>query len=87
MSDRQFVKLMRLQARFIGLLLRYLFLRIRYVQLHIHYYLLKAVGAALIEAVKIETFIKTLSKEDRLALAALVVVSIFFLARIMLIRL
>ena len=51
-------------VRFYGLLLRYyLFANLRMLYLHNEYYvLLKVAGAALIEAVKIEYCIKSLSK-------------------------
>jgi len=73
-------------VRFIGLLIRYIYLHIRYVYLHIKFYLLKAAGAALVEAVKIECLIKSMSKEDRVIFSAGVAVSIYILALIMVIR-
>ena len=84
--DKPAVKLIKLQIRFLGLMLRYVYLHIRYAYLLIHLYLLKAVGAALIEIVKIEGFIKSLSKEDRVIFAACVAVSIYILALVMFIR-
>ncbi len=76
-----------LQVRFLGLLIRYIYLHIRYIQLHIEYYLLKAAGATLIEAVKIECWIKSMSREDRVIFSACIAVSIYVLALVMLIRL
>lgn len=83
---RRVARIIILQVRFTGLLLRYIYLRIRYIQLHIEYYLLKAAGATLIEAVKIECWFKSMSKEDRIIFATCVAVSIYVLALFMLIR-
>ena len=75
-----------LQARFIGLLLRYCYLQVYYIYLVICRCLLKLAGAALIEAVKIEYFIKSLSKEDRVIFTACIAVSIYIVAFVMFIR-
>ncbi len=75
-----------LQVRFIGLLLRYIYLQICYVYLHIRLVFLKIAGALLITWVEIEYFIKSLSNENRVILAACVAVSIYALALVMLIR-
>ena len=72
--------------RFYGLLLRYCYLRVCYVYLLIKYYLVKAGGAALIEAVEIWYSIKTMSNENRVIFAACIAVSIYGLALITLIR-
>lgn len=86
MIGRRVARIIIAQLRLSGLLLRYFYLRVRYIQLHIEYYLLKAAGAALVEAVKLECCIKSLSKEDRLIFATCIAVSIYILALIMLIR-
>ena len=86
MKDRPIIKLIIAQVQFTCLLIEYIYLRIRYVELHIRLYLLKAAGALLIEAVKLEGFIKSLSKEDRVIFAACISISIFTLARFMFIR-
>ena len=86
MMGRRVARVIIAQVRFTGLLLKYFYLHVRYVQLHIEYYLLKAAGAILVEAVKIECWIKTMSKEDRFIFAACTAVSIYILALIMLIR-
>ena len=74
MMDRPLVQIpLRLVlGRVIDLVLRhYLYLHIRLrVFLIIQYILLKAAGAALIEAVKIEYCIKSMSKEYRVIFAA-----------------
>ncbi len=67
----------------IGLFVHYIYLHIRLVQLHIQYYLLKAAGAALIEFVKIEYCIKSLSNNERVTFAACIAISIYLLALIM----
>ena len=87
MTGRRVVKIIITQFRLYGLLIRYIYLHIRYIQLHIEYYLLKAAGATLIEAVKIECWIKSMSKEDRIVFSACIAVSIYILALVMLIRL
>ncbi len=69
------------QVRFICLLVRYFYLQVRYTYLLIRYCLLKVVGAALVEAVKIEYCIKSLSKEDRVIFATCVAFAIFILAQ------
>ncbi|MCY3977689.1 MAG: hypothetical protein OXG23_06285 [Chloroflexi bacterium] len=86
MMGRRVARIIIAQVRFTGLLLHYCYLRLRYIQLHIEYYLLKAAGATLVEAVKIEYWIKSMSKEDRVIFATCVAVSIYILALIMLIR-
>ena len=80
------MKIINEHLRFMGLLLRYCYLRVCYIYLHMKYYLLKAAGAALIEVVKIEYFIKSLSKEDRVIFSACIAVSIYILALSLLIR-
>lgn len=87
MTDKPFARIVMLQVRLSRLLVQYFCLRVRYVYLHIELFLLKAAGALLIEAVKIECFIKSLSKEERFAFAACIAVSIYILALIMRIRL
>ncbi|MCY3781139.1 MAG: hypothetical protein OXG78_12570 [Chloroflexi bacterium] len=74
------------QVRFFSLLVRYFYLHIRYIYLHIKFYLLKAAGAALVEAVKVEYCIKSLSKENRVIFAACVAISIYLLAFIVIFR-
>lgn len=86
MIGRRIARIIILQVRFTGLLLQYCYLRLRYIQLHIEYYLLKAAGATLIEAVKIECWIKSMSKEDRVIFATCIAVSIYILMLFMLIR-
>ena len=86
MVDRPIVRIIVKQVQFFGLLLRYLYLHVRYVQLHVRYYLLKVAGAALVEAVKMEYCIKSLSKDDRVIFATCIAVSIYLLTLIMLIR-
>ena len=87
MKDNAVVKFLIDQARITCLLLRYIYLHICYLYLLIRYALLKIAGALLIEAVKIEYFIKSLSKEDRVMFAASVAVSIYVLMLIAVIRL
>ena len=82
--DRPIVRIIVKYFELLGLLLQYAYLHIRLVQLRIYYYLLKAAGAALIEAVKLEYCIKSLSKYDRVIFAACVAVSIYLLAHIIL---
>ena len=72
--------------RFYGLILRYCYLRVCYVYLLIKYHLVKVAGAALIEAVEIWYSIKLMSNEYRVIFATCIAVSIFILARFMLIR-
>lgn len=86
MMDRPAVRIIIEHVRILGLLVRYVYLHIRYVQLHIQYYLLKAAGAAILEAAKIELCIKSLSKEDRVIFAACVSISIYFLTLTLLVR-
>jgi hypothetical protein len=74
------------QAQILRLLIRYLYLHVRYVQLHIRYYLLKLAGAALVEAVKMEYCIKSLSKDDRVIFATCITVPVYLLVLSMLIR-
>ena len=83
---RSVVRIIIEQVRFTGLLIYYLYLRVIYIYLHIKLYFLKAVGAALVEAVKIEGCIRSMSKEDRIIFAACVAVSIYVVALAMLIR-
>ena len=86
MADRPIVRIIIGQVRFFSLFVRYVYLHVRYIYLHIKFYLLKAAGAALVEAVKIESCIKALSKEDRVIFATCIAVSIYTLTLIMLIR-
>ena len=86
MMIRRLARIIVLQVRFIGLLLRYCYLQVCYVYLVICRFLLKLAGALLIEAVKIEYCIKSLSKEDRIIFAACIAVSIYVVAFIMFIR-
>ena len=86
MIVRRIARVIGLQVQLYGLLLRYIYLRIRYIQLHIEYYLLKAAGATLIEAVKIECWIKSMTREDRIIFATCIAVSIYILALFMFIR-
>ena len=74
------VKFFSDQARFTWLLARYCWLKLCYAYLLCRYNLLKLAGAALIEAVKIEYCIKSLSKEDRIIFAACIALAIHFLA-------
>ncbi len=80
MMDNPLVRIIAEQVKLTGLLIRYIYLHIRYVYLHVKLYLIKFAGAALIEAVKIEYCIKSLSKEDRIVFAACVALSIYLLA-------
>ena len=86
MKDNAAVKFLVDQARITWLLARYIYLHICYFCLLMRYALLKVAGALLIEAVKIEYFIKSLSKEDRVMFAASVAVSIYVLMLIAIIR-
>ncbi len=86
MMDRPAARIIIEQVRFFRLLVRYIYLHVVYIYLHIKYYLLKAAGAALIEAVKMECCIKSLSKEDRVIFATCIAVSIYILILITLIR-
>lgn len=86
MIVRRMARYIVLQVRFIGLLLRYCYLQAYYVYLVICRCLLKLARAALIEAVKIEGLIKSLSKEERVVFAACIAVSIYILAFVMFIR-
>lgn len=86
MRDKPAAKFFIDVIRLYGLLGRYIYLHIRYVYLHIKYYLLKAAGAALIEAVKMEYCIKSLSKEDRVIFATCIAVAIYMSALVMFIR-
>ncbi len=86
MMDRPAVRIIISQVRFFSLLVRYIYLHVVYIYLHIKYYLLKAVGAALIEAVELWYSIKSMSNEHRVAFAACIAVSIYGLALITLIR-
>lgn len=81
------------QVRIMGLLLRYVYLHVRYVYLHLRYFylliyyvLVKVAGAALVEAVKLECYIKFLSKEERVIFATCFAVSIYILALVLFIR-
>lgn len=86
MKNRPIVRLIIKEIQFTGLLIQYLYLKVCYVSLLIRYHLLKIAGAALIEAVKIEYCIKTLSNGDRIIFAATIAVSIYAVALVMLIR-
>jgi len=86
MRDKRAVRIIIDLVRFYGLLGRYIYLHICYVYLQIKFVLLKAAGAALIEAVKIEYCIKSLSNENRVIFAACIAVSIYCLTLVMLIR-
>ncbi len=81
------------QVRIMGLLLRYVYLHVRYVYLIICYCLLriagaavKVAGAALVEAAKLECYIRFLSREERVIFAACFAVSIYILALVLFIR-
>ena len=87
MKDNAAVKFLIDQARITWLLMRYIYLHFCYFCLLVRYALLKVAGALLIEAVKIEYFIKSLSKEDRVMFAASVAVSIYVLMLVAIIRL
>jgi len=80
------VRIINNQVRIFRLLVRYFYLHVRYVQLHVRYYLLRAAGAALVEAAKIECRIKSLSKEDCVIFATCMAVSIYALALVVFIR-
>ncbi len=84
--DRPIIQLFVKYLRLYWLLLQYLYLHLRKLQLYIQYYMLKAAGAALIEAVKIEFYFKALSKYDRIMLATIVAVSIYSLALVFIFR-
>lgn len=86
MMARQALKIIVSQVRFIGLLLHYVLLHVQLLYLLVCKFLLKVAGAALIEAVKIEYCIKTLSNADRIIFAACIAVSIYAVALAMLIR-
>ncbi len=86
MKDNPFLEILIQQVRLTGMLIRLVLLRLEYLRLLIRLYTIKAVGAALIEAVKIEYCIKSLSKEDRIAFAACVAVSIYVVALTLLVR-
>lgn len=87
MKDNAAVKFLIDQARVACLLVRYIYLHFCYFYLIMRYALLKIAGALLIEAMKIEYYIKSLSKEDRVMFAASVAVSIYVLMLTALIRL
>ena len=87
MKDNAAVKFLIDQARITWLLVRYSYLHICYFCLLVRYALLKVAGVLLIEAVKIEYFIKCLSKEDRVMFAASIAVSIYVLMLVAIIRL
>ncbi len=87
MKDNSGLRVILDVLRFYGLLIRYCYLRVVYVYLLIKYHLVKAGGAALIEAVEIWYMIKTMSNENRVIFAACIAVSIYALALITLIRL
>ena len=72
--------------RFYGLLARYIYLNVRYAYLNIKYYILRAAGAAPIEAVKMESCLKSLSKEDRVIFATCFAVAIYMSALVVFIR-
>ena len=86
MKDNAAVKFLVDQARITCLLVRYIYLHFCYFFLLMRYALLKVAGALLIEAVKIEYFIKSLSKEDRVMFAASVAVSIYVVTLTVFIR-
>ena len=86
MRDKRAVRTIIDVIRLYGLLLQYLYLHLRKLQLYIQYYLLKAAGALLIEAVKIECWIKSMTREDRIIFATCIAVSIYILALFMFIR-
>ncbi len=83
---RPIVKFIVDYVRLMGLLVQYFLLHVEYFYLLCCKFLLKVAGAALIEAVKIEYCIKSMSMENRVIFAACVAVSIYVLALVMLIR-
>ena len=86
MDDKPMLRLIILQFRLFRLLVRYVYLHIRYVELHIRYYLLKIVGAALVEALKMAYAIRCLSRDERLVFATCIALSIYILTVVMPIR-
>ncbi len=80
------VRILRLLLRYIYLHLRYIYLHLRYFYLLIYYVLVKVAGAMLVEAVKLECYIKFLSKEERVIFATCFAVSIYILALVLFIR-
>ena len=80
------MRLISKQVRIFCLLVQYFYLHLCKIYLHIKFYFIKAAGAMLIEAVKIEYCIKSLSKEERITFAACVAVAIYALALVLLIR-
>ena len=86
MRERPAVKFFIDVLRLYGLLGKYIYLHIYKLYLHIKYYLLKAAGAVLIEAVKMEYCIKSLPKEDRVIFAACIAIAIYISALVMFIR-
>ncbi|MDE2821685.1 MAG: hypothetical protein OXN94_02685 [Chloroflexota bacterium] len=74
--------MMKIFVSFVKLLLLY----VQYIYLHICYFFLKVAGALLLEAAKIEIYIKFMTKEERIKFAACIAVSIYILMLILLIR-
>ena len=80
MLDSPIIRLVIQHIRLTRLVAKYCCLRVQYVYLLIKYHLIKIGGAALIEAVKMQYFIKSWSKEERVVFAACIAVSIYCLA-------
>ena len=74
------------QLEICRLLARYCCLRAEYIYLHIKLVAIKVGGAALIEAVQIQGWIKSMSNEQRVAIAAGVAVSSYVVLLSVLIR-
>ena len=84
MMNNPIVRIIVRYVQLYGLLIHYFYLRIIWVYLHVKLYAIKLAGAALIEAVKIEYCIKSLSNGDRIIFAACIAFSIYLLALILL---
>ena len=83
MSDKAVKRYFMRQVDLARLVGTYLWLRFQLAYLLAKYHLIKVAGAALIEAVKMEYCIKSLSKEERVIFAASVALSIYCLAFIL----
>ncbi len=79
MQDRPIVNIIRSQGRIFRLFIRYIYLHIQYFFLVLQYCLLIVLRTVLREAVKIEYFVRLLSRENRVILAACIVFSLYLL--------
>lgn len=86
MTDNPVLRILMKQIEFLGLLIRLFLLRAYYLCLLVRLHLIKVLGAVLIEAVKIEYWVKSMSNGDRVAFAACVAVSIYVVALIFIVR-